>query len=195
MRHSTDARPYIISSSAAVLEFVTPDSRVRVVLSLRSGLVLSLVVCGEVGPSTASLANHAPVYCGCPAKTNGCDLVSRVRLDQSANPDVVWLGLVPRVREVIMETWNLRKSQHPSSTRSWSRAGRLWDHHSNLTSTLRSRFVLTASVARHHHGHVDNLVTRTAPVEYLARLGSVTVLVTESHGYQVGSSCFDLSTA
>ena len=86
-----------------MLEFVTPDSRVSVVLSLRSGLVLSLVVCGEVGPSTASLANQAPVYCGCSAGTFGCDLVSRVRLDQSANPVVVWLGLVSRVREVIME--------------------------------------------------------------------------------------------
>ena len=95
-----------------MLEFVSPDSRVRVVLSLRSGLVLSLVVCGEVGPSTASLANQAPVYCGCPAGTHGCDLVSRVRLDQSANPVVVWLGLVSRVREVIMETWNMKKSQH-----------------------------------------------------------------------------------
>ena len=60
------------------LEFVPPDSRVGVVLSLRSGLVLSLVVCGEVGPSTASLANQAPVYCGCRAGTHGCDLVSRV---------------------------------------------------------------------------------------------------------------------
>ena len=91
MRHSTDARPYNISGSATMLEFVTPDSRVRVVLSLRSGLVLS------------------------------------------------------RVREVIVVTWNMRESQHPSSTRSWSRAGRLWDHHSSnfdvhrhLTSTLRS---------------------------------------------------------
>ena len=118
MRHSTDARPYIISGSATMLKFVTPDSRVGVVLSLRSGLVLSLVVCGEVGPSTASLANQAPVYCGCPAGTHGCDLVSRVRLDQSANPVVVWLGLVSRVREVTVETWNMRKSQHPSSTRS-----------------------------------------------------------------------------
>ena len=81
------------------------------VLSLRSGLVLSLVVCGEAGPSTASLANQAPVYRGCPAGTHGCDLVSRVRLDQNANPVVVWLGLVSRVREVIVETWNMRKSQ------------------------------------------------------------------------------------
>ena len=94
-----------------MLEFVSPDSRVRVVLSLRSGLVLSLVVCGEVGPFTASLANQAPVYCGCPVGTHGCDLVSRGRLDQSANPVVVWLGLVLRVREVIMETWNMRISQ------------------------------------------------------------------------------------
>ena len=99
----------------------------------------------EVGPSTASLANQTPVYCGCPAGTHGCDLVSRARLDQSANPVVVWLGLVSRVREVIVEIWNMRKSQHPSSTRSWSRAGRLWDHHysnldvhSHLISTLRS---------------------------------------------------------
>ena len=66
----------------------------------------------KVGPSTASLANQAPVYCGCPAGTHGCDLVSRVRLDQSANPVVVWLGLVSRVREIIMETWNMEKSQH-----------------------------------------------------------------------------------
>ena len=70
---------------------------------------LSSVV--EVGPSTTSLANQAPVYCGCPAGTHGCDLVSRVRLDQSANPVVVWLGLVSRVREVIVETWNMRESQ------------------------------------------------------------------------------------
>ena len=75
---------------------------VGVVLSLRSGLVLSLIVCGEIGPSTASLANQAPVYCGCPAATHGCDLVSRVRLDQSANPVVVWLSLVSRVHEVIV---------------------------------------------------------------------------------------------
>ena len=56
-----------------------------------------LVRCGGIGPSTAFLANQAPVYCGCPARTDGCDLVSRVRLDQSANPVVVWLGLGSRV--------------------------------------------------------------------------------------------------
>ena len=56
-----------------------------------------LVRCGGIGPSTAFLANQAPVYCGCPAGTHGCDLVSRVRLDQSANPVVVWLSLVSRV--------------------------------------------------------------------------------------------------
>ena len=44
------------------------------------------------GPSTAFLANQAPVYCGCPAGTHGCDLVSRMRRDQSANPVGVWLG-------------------------------------------------------------------------------------------------------
>ena len=59
------------SLTLRLLDFVTPDSRVRVVLSPRSGLVLSLVVCGEIGPSTASLANQAPVYCGCPAGTHG----------------------------------------------------------------------------------------------------------------------------
>ena len=47
-----------------------------------------LFFCGGIGPSTALLANQAPVYCGCPAGTHGCDLVSRVRLDQSANPVV-----------------------------------------------------------------------------------------------------------
>ena len=71
---------------------------------------LSSVV--EVGPFTASLANQAPVYCGCPAGTHGCDPVSRVRLGQSANPVVVWLGLVSRVREVIVETWNMSEFQH-----------------------------------------------------------------------------------
>ena len=70
---------------------------------------LSSVV--EVGPSTASLANQAPVNCGCPARTHGCDLVSRGRLDQSANPVVVWLGLVSRLREVIVERWNMSESQ------------------------------------------------------------------------------------
>ena len=39
-----------------------------------------LVSYGGIGPSTASLANQAPVYCGCPAGTHGCDLVSRARL-------------------------------------------------------------------------------------------------------------------
>ena len=56
-----------------------------------------LVSCGGIGPSTAFLANEAPVYCGCPAGTHGCDPVSRVRLDPSANPVVAWLGLVSRV--------------------------------------------------------------------------------------------------
>ena len=59
-----------------------------------------------------------------------------------------------------------------------------------------------ASVARHHwlltlrvHWHVDNFVARTGPVESLARsdFGHVHVLATESHGYQVDSSCFDHS--
>ena len=51
---------------------------------VRNGLV--------VGHPTAFLANQAPVYCGCPARTHGCDLVSRMRRDQSANPVGVWLG-------------------------------------------------------------------------------------------------------
>ena len=53
--------------------------------------------CGGIGPSTAFRANQAPVHCGCPAGTHTCDLVSRVRQDQSANPVVVWLGLESRV--------------------------------------------------------------------------------------------------
>ena len=85
-----------------------------------------------------------------------------------------------------------------------------FDVHRHLTSTLRSCWVrchavivvLTASVARHHrlltvhfHWHDDNLVARTGPVESLARSdsGHVRVLPTESHGYQVDSSCFDHS--
>ena len=78
-----------------------------------------------------------------------------------------------------------------------------------LVSTLRywwirrhtATVVLTASVARHHrlltlhfHWHVDNPVARTGPVESLARsdFGHVHVLATESHGYQVDTSCFDI---
>ena len=57
------------------------------------------------------------MHCGCPAGTHRCDLVSRLRLDQSANIVVVWLGLVSHVREVIMETWNVRKSQHNCKTK------------------------------------------------------------------------------
>ena len=85
-----------------------------------------------------------------------------------------------------------------------------FDVHRHLASTLRSCWarchtvmvVLTTSVARHHrlqtlhfHWHVGNLVARTGPVESLARsdFGHVHVLATESHGYQVDSSCFDHS--
>ena len=70
------------------------------IVSVRSGFLVS---CGSFGPSTASLANQAPVYCGCPSGTHGCDLVSRVRLDQSANPVVVWLGLMSRV---VRSSWS-----------------------------------------------------------------------------------------
>ena len=52
---------------------------------MRSGLLCS---CGGFGPSTASLANQAPVYCGCPAGTHGCDLVS------SRAPDLLLCGWV-----------------------------------------------------------------------------------------------------
>ena len=45
----------------------------------------------------------APVHCGCSAGSHGCDPVSRVRLDQSANPVVVWLGLVSRV---VRSSWS-----------------------------------------------------------------------------------------
>ena len=85
-----------------------------------------------------------------------------------------------------------------------------FDVHRHLTATLRSCWVrchaaivvFTASVARHHrlltlhfHWHVNNLVARTGPVEALARsdFGHVHVLATESHGYQVGSLCFNHS--
>ena len=80
-------RPYVNTCSAAMLE-CTVDF---------------LVVVVAIGPSTAFLANQAPVYCGCPAGTHGCDPVSRVRLDQSANPVVVWLGLVSRV---VRSSWS-----------------------------------------------------------------------------------------
>ena len=85
-----------------------------------------------------------------------------------------------------------------------------FDVQRHLVSTLRSCWarchavivVLTTSVARHRwlltlhfRWHVDNLVARTEPVEYLARsgFGHVQVLATESRGYQVDTSCFDHS--
>ena len=55
------------------------------------------ISCHQVHPRRLVWSNQAPVYCGCPAGTHGCDLVSSVRPDQSANPVVVWLGLVSRV--------------------------------------------------------------------------------------------------
>ena len=67
---------------------------------VRSGF---LACCGGYGPSTAFPSCWAPVYCGCPARTHGRDLLSRVRLDQSANPVVVWLGLVSRV---VRSSWS-----------------------------------------------------------------------------------------
>ena len=76
------------------------EGKLRNLVRVRSAF---LVRCGGIGPSTAFLANQAPVYCGCPAGTHGCDLVSRVRLDQSANPVVVWLGLVSRV---VRSSWS-----------------------------------------------------------------------------------------
>ena len=79
---------------------------------MRSVSLVSLVGCGRVGPSTASLVNQALVYCGCPARTHGCDLVSRVRLDQSANPVVVWLGLVSRVVE---SSWRREICVYPNT--------------------------------------------------------------------------------
>ena len=92
-----------------MLKFNSPGSRVRVRWSRAQWVACRLWCCD--GPSTASLANQAPVYCGCPAGTHGCDLVSRMRLDQSANPVVVWLGLVSHVRELIVETWKMSESQ------------------------------------------------------------------------------------
>ena len=197
-----------------------------IVVRVRSAF---LVRCGGIGPSTAFLANQAPVYCGCPVGTHGCDLVSRVRLDQSANPVVVVVGSRVACCEVIAETWSFRTLvfvfPHSSSARSsygladsgvntGTHPPRSHRHsidvHRHLTSTLRSCWirchavivVLTASVAQHRrlltlhfHWHVDNLVARTGPAESLARydFGHVRVLATESHGYQVDSSCFDHS--
>ena len=123
-----------------------------------------------------------------------------------------------------MESWTLRTLvfvfQHPSSARSWSRAGRLWDHRIGTPTTLTfvvsspqhcdldgfgvtlswsfSRLLLLDTIDSsrlHIHWHVDNLVARVGPVESLARsdFGHVHVLATQSHGYQVDSSCFDHS--
>ena len=92
-----------------------------------------LVTCGGIGPQTAFLANQTPVCCGCPARTRGCDLVSTVRLDQSANPVAGVVGSRVACCEVLVESWSFRTLvfalPHSSTARSWSRAGRLWDQH------------------------------------------------------------------
>ena len=85
-----------------------------------------------------------------------------------------------------------------------------FDVHRQLTSTLRSRWIRCHAVivvlmndccsthrlpTLHFHWHVNNLAAQTGHVESLARsdFGHVHVLATESHGYQVDSSCFDHS--
>ena len=107
------------------------------------------------------------MYCGCPAGTHGCDLVSRVRLDQSANL-FVWLGLVSHVREVIVETWNMRKSKQPSSTRivvtSWSTLGSSFQPNFNTAILIRSHNFCCSTPSR-----ACQQPTRTGPVESLAR--------------------------
>ena len=193
----------------------------HVSVRVRSGFVCR---CGGFGPSTAFPSNQAPVYCGCPAGTHGCDPVSKVRLDQSANPVVVWLGLVSRV---VRSSWShgafIHQCLHSHTpvrhgrVTSWPTLGsslmliRLVRIGTPVTLTFivtslqhcdLDGFVVTASVARHHrlltlhfHWQFNNLVARIGPVESLARsdFGHVHVLATETHGYQVDSSCFDHS--
>ena len=76
--------------------------------------------------------------------------------------------------------------------------------HCDLGECVRCHAVIVVlmTVAQHHrlltlhfHWHVNNLVARTGPVESLARsdFGHIHVLATESHGYQVDTSCFDHS--
>ena len=61
-----------------------------------------VVVVVSVHPQPFHRDGH-PCTVDCPAGTHGCDLVSRVRLDQSANPVVMWLGLVSRV---VRSSWS-----------------------------------------------------------------------------------------
>ena len=164
------------------------------------------------------------MYCGCLAGTHGCEQVSRVRLDQRANPVVVWLGLVSRV---VRSSWRrgafvhqclyshtplrhgrgreladsgINTGTHPPRSHRATHfntailLGSLSRCHSRSHGLCCS--TPSASVARHHHHwHVDNLVARTGLAESLARsdFGPVIVLATESHEYQVDSSCFDHS--
>ena len=80
------------------------------------------------GSSTVFLTNQTPVYCGCPIGTHGCDLVSRMRRDQSDNPVDVWLE--PSVRR-----W------------SW-RACQVWCFLAHDCWTLASLFVQTRDECR-----------------------------------------------
>ena len=75
---------------------------------VRSGF---LIGCGGFGPSAASLANQAPVHCGCAAGTHGCDPVSTLRLDQpERQPCCCVVGSHVACCEVFVESWSFRTS-------------------------------------------------------------------------------------
>ena len=123
VRRSYCPRRYRHQNSEIELPFV----------GVRSGF---LVACGGFGPSTASLANQAPVYCGCPAGTHG-DLVSRVRLDQKRQPFCCVVGSHVACCEVFVESRSLRtlvfESPHLSKMQSEN------NPNSNPTSLNSSR--------------------------------------------------------
>ena len=127
----------------------------------------SLFSCGGIGPSTAFLANQTPVYCGCPAGTYGCDPVSRVRQDQSANSLVVWLGLVSRV---VRSSWGRGAFVHEC----WYSHSPL--RHRRVTSwpTLGSTLVLIDLV------RIGTLLTLTFIVTSLQHFDRVRFVVTLS---------------
>ena len=58
--------------------------------------------CGGIGPSTVFLANQAPVYCGCPAGTHGCDLMAEEMTEERTAPRAANLtGTVAGTKEAL----------------------------------------------------------------------------------------------
>ena len=102
---------HVLACSRALASWLRRKGVVAVNQAVRSHLLRyhvrvrsgSLDSCGSFGPSTRlpNVMGTRVLWMSC--RDHGCDQVSRVRPDESANPVVVWLGLVSRV---VRSSWS-----------------------------------------------------------------------------------------